>query len=184
MTRKFGVPIIHLVSSNHAADGRHKHAALVHAAARLGKHRHRGRQRDTKGRRRTASLNQPLLTQVRAAGRLGQAPQNPELGGLEKYGLRHALGCQEKKSPDQRPPERIRPVLKRGPSRWRPSPGRRRDGVTGSCPPAQKGLPFRLLLMLEKSRGVHGSHRSDSKPAQRASSSIHRHVSTLPTGGQ
>ena len=129
MTSKFGVPIIQPVSSNLDADGRHQHAALVHAAARLGKHRHRGRQRDTKGRRRTASLNQPLLTQVRAAGRLGQAPQNPELGGLEKYGLRHALGCQEKKSPDQRPPERIRPVLERGPSRWRPFPGRRRDGA-------------------------------------------------------
>lgn len=101
LTRKFVVPIIYPISSNLAADGRHQHAALVHAAARLGKHRHRGRQRDTKGRRRTASLNQPLLTQLRAAGRLGQAPQNPELGGLEKYGLRHALGCQEKKSPEQ-----------------------------------------------------------------------------------
>lgn len=31
-----------------------------------------------------------------------------------------------------------------------PYSGRRRDGVTGSCPPAQKGLPFRLLLMLKK----------------------------------
>lgn len=83
------------------------------------------------------------------------APRSPTLG--LNTGVRHALGCQEKKSPDQRPPERIRHALERGPSRWRPASGRRRDGVTGICPPARKGSA--LWLLLGKSRGVHGSHR-------------------------